>query len=334
MSTLLVADIGGTKIDFALIDSGSLEFKPIYQGQLQSARYQSCSEVIAACLAAYSGRVDFASLAVAGPVVEQQVAFTNLPWQTGAFALKDAFGFAGVVLVNDLAALAESVDLFGADDVRVVKPAAPGDAGFGHGGSLVAAPGTGLGAALIFRDSMGSWLQATEAGHLSFSPRNEVEEQLLTFLHKKHPHVSFEMVCSGSGLVNIFDFLVSSGFSVPEALIEKSRQGHDLASLLSQRALAEDVDCPLSTRTYALFFDTLAEFCGNLALTLMPGSAVYLGGGMLPRLNGLFDQERFVRRFTDRGKMQELVAAMPIYLITHAHAPLLGAWRLGRRIFL
>ncbi len=329
MSLFLVADIGGTKIDFALVDGDKPGYSPVQQGHLISADYQSCAEVIAACLEGFQDRVDFASLAVAGPVINQQVSFTNLPWQTGAEALVAEFGFAGVVLVNDLVALAESVELCGPNDVLplnlVTRPA--------HGKAVVVAPGTGLGAALTLRAGRQAWVQATEAGHLSFCPRTEVEEQLLAFLRQQHGHVSFEMVCSGSGLANIFSFLASGGLPVPEEVATCHSQGHDLAPLLARRALAADIDCPISRRTFALFGDILAEFCANLALALLPEAGVYLGGAMLPKLGTLFDQDRFVRRFVDRGRMTELVAAMPISLITQSQATLRGAWRLGRRTF-
>ncbi len=329
MSTLLVADIGGTKIDFALLDSGRPGFAPVHQGQLASARYHSCAEVIAACLAAFPGRVDFASLAVAGPVAAQQVSFTNLPWQTGALALKEEFGFAGLVLMNDLVALAEAVELLGDGDVQHIKTGKTA----AKAGILVVAPGTGLGAAHIRRNGGSAIVQATEAGHLSFTPRTETEMELLSFLMKGHGHVSFEMVCSGLGLANIFSFLRATGLPVPGELAAKIGQGHDLAPLLAGRALAADTVCPISSRTYELFGDILAEFCANLALALLPGAGIYLGGGMLPRLGSLFDQGRFVRRFKDRGRMQDVVGAMPIFLISHPHPAMLGAYRVGQRKF-
>lgn len=329
MSILLVADIGGTKIDFALVDMDRPGFTPVHQGQLESARYHSCPEAIGACLDGFSGRVDFASLAVAGPILEQHVSFTNLPWQTGVSILQQEFGFTGVILENDLVALAEGVELLGEHDVLALKPGPR----VGRDGRLVVAPGTGLGAAFSCRDGHSSSVQATEAGHLSFSPRTDIEMQLLSFLRKEFGHVSFEMVCSGTGLGNIFAFLLSTGLAVPDDLANKIEKDIPLAPLLAERALADDIDCPLSTGTYQLFFDILAEFCGNLALASLPGAGIYLGGGMLPRLVSLLDRQRFIDRFKDRGKMQNLVDSIPICLITHPQSTLLGAYRLGHRAF-
>lgn len=328
MSILLVADIGGTKIDFAFFDERSA-FIPVAEGQLISAHYSSCAQAIAACLDNFPGKVDFASLAVAGPVSEQQVRFTNLPWQTGAAALEEEFGFAGVVLANDLVALAEGVPLLGRDDLVTIKPGKSS----GRSGVLVVAPGTGLGAAFINRDAPQARVQDTEAGHLSFAPRTEMEVQLLTFLRQQHGHVTFEMVCSGTGLANLVFFLPSRGLAMPAELAAKSRESTQLGPLLAQRALAPDMECPFSRQVFTLFFDILAEFCGNLALALLPGAGIYLGGGMLPRLDGLFDKEQFARRFEDRGRMKGLVTTLPVFLITHPRPAMLGGWRLGRRTF-
>jgi glucokinase len=329
MTLLLVADMGGTKTDFALVEGAAPGFAPVRQGRLANADFHSCAEVIAACLQGFAGEVAFASLAVAGPVVEQRVAFTNLPWRTGATELARELGLAGVLLANDLEALAHGVDLLTDSDLQVVKPAA----GHGHGRSLVAAPGTGLGAAVIQRQGGRSLVQATEAGHLSFSPCTAEEEQLLAFLHRHHDHVSFEMVCSGRGLTNLAAFLIDCGVAAPKELATRIRQDHDLAAVLAGRALDPGLACPLSTRTFGLFIDILAEFCGNLAVAFMPDAALYLGGGMLPRLGPLFDHQRFCRRLARRGKMAALVAGLPVSLITHPHAALLGALLAGRRKF-
>lgn len=329
MSTLLVADIGGTKIDFALIDSDRPGFVPLNQGQLESGSYQSCAEVIAACLEIFKVKVDFACLAVAGPVSGQEVFFTNLPWHTGEQALKDEFGFAGVVLVNDLVAMAAGVELLQTEDVSVLKSGRTTEGG----GRLVVAPGTGLGASFICGHGSQSWVQATEAGHLGFVPRTEIERQLFSFLLAEHGHVSFEMVCSGMGLENIFSFFESTGLPVPEELAEKRRLDLPLAPLLASRALEDDIDCPISSKTCALFFDVLAEFCGNMAVAFLPYAGIYFGGGLLPRIISLMNKERFVSRFEDRGLMQDLVSTIPIFLITHPTAPMLGAYKLGRRTF-
>ncbi|MEN8256398.1 MAG: glucokinase [Thermodesulfobacteriota bacterium] len=330
MSKLLVADIGGTKIDFAVIDTADPVFSPVVEGVFASKDYDSCVAAVSACLDYFDGQVDFLSLAVAGPVQDQQVSFTNLPWQTEATALKKNFSLKGVLLLNDLAALAEGVGLLDSDDLALVKQ--------GNilplGTRLAVAPGTGLGAAFGASGKTGFPVQATEAGHLSFAPRNEVESKLYSFLHDQYGHVSVEMVCSGTGLGNIFSFLQKSGMAVSDELETQLESSHHLGAILSARVVNKGIDCPISTRTYEIFFDLLAEFCGNLAVTLLPEGGIYLGGGMLLHVAPLMDSQRFVDRFVDRGQMSSLVESFSINIINHPRTALLGAYAAGRRIFL
>ncbi len=330
MSKLLVADIGGTKTDYAIVDVDDSAFAPVAQGTLENKEYTSCEDVVAACLDGFDGQIDFLSLAVAGPVTRQQVSFTNLPWKAASTALKERFGFRDVLLVNDLVAFAEGVNLLESRDVEVVKPGV----NKAKASKLVVAPGTGLGAAFCLGEDQGATIQATEAGHLSFTPRNEVEIQLHRFLHDKHGHVSFEMICSGTGLGNIFSFLKEKGVVISGELEAQLGNSLPLGPLLSSLALDEKVDCPISTKTFEIFFDTLAEFCGNLSVTVLPEGGIYLGGGMLQFLAPLLNTERFIDRFTSRGQMSSLVESFSINLISYPHTPLLGAYTAAQRTFL
>src|SRR6185295_13919622 len=77
--------------------------------------------------------------------------------------------------------------------------------------ALVAA-GTGLGEAALFWNGESYDVIASEGGHADFAPRNELEMDLLRhLLQTKKKRISYERVLSGPGLVNIYDFLKSSG---------------------------------------------------------------------------------------------------------------------------
>ncbi len=73
------------------------------------------------------------------------------------------------------------------------------------------APGTGLGKAmLIYLD--GRYLPVpSEGSHSDFAPNSEAEFKLWQYLHQHYGHVSIERVVSGSGLVNIYNWLKDSG---------------------------------------------------------------------------------------------------------------------------
>lgn len=88
----LVGDIGGTNARLALVDAeGKLRFPKTYA----SENYASLNEIIEEYLATTAGkrRPHRASLAVAGPVVDGEIQFTNLSWTVSRTELVAAFEF-------------------------------------------------------------------------------------------------------------------------------------------------------------------------------------------------------------------------------------------------
>ena len=61
--------------------------------------------------------------------------------------------------------------------------------------------GTGLGVAGLVAAKDGTWVPvAGEGGHVSFSPVDQEEAQILKVFTDSHDHVSFEKILSGPGL--------------------------------------------------------------------------------------------------------------------------------------
>ena len=52
---------------------------------------------------------------------------------------------------------------------------------------------------------------------------------------------------------------------------------------------------------------------------------VVLGGGILPKIKETFLKSRFVERFCDKGRMRDYMEAVPVRLILHDGAALIGA---------
>ena len=66
-----------------------------------------------------------ACFAVAGPITEQGIRLTNLPWLMNATALEREFSIPVVKLINDFEAVALSVEVLAADDLVVLQNGAP-----------------------------------------------------------------------------------------------------------------------------------------------------------------------------------------------------------------
>ena len=69
-----------------------------------------------------------------------------------------------------------------------------------------------------------------------------------------------------------------------------------------------------------------ASEAGNLVLKVMATGGIYLAGGIpmkiLPAL-----EEGFVQNYTAVGRFSDLVASVPVYVVTHPQPALFGAGR-------
>ncbi len=64
-----------------------------------------------------------------------------------------------------------------------------------------------------------------------------------------------------------------------------------------------------------------------MALKTMATGGVYLGGGIPPRILPLLESGVFWDAFVRKGRMTELMKKIPVYVILHSEAALLGAAR-------
>ena len=99
----------------------------------------------------------------------------------------------------------------------------------------------------------------------------------------------------------------------------------DPAALISRVAIEER--CELCSRALDLFVSLYAAEAGNLALKLLATGGVYLGGGIAPKILSRLRKPEFVRSFSDKGRMRELLETIPVSVILNDEAALLGAAR-------
>lgn len=164
MTRLLIADIGGTHVRFAVADRTGLHDAQT----LLVADFPGPLEAVDAYLKNHA-RPSRAVFAVAGPVRGDLFELTNFPWIFSVSGLSARLGF-DVTLINDFHAQALAIPVLAAD--RVVKLGG-GDAT--PGGSIgVMGPGTGLGVAMLIHDGHRYMAVPGEGGHVTLpvvSPR-------------------------------------------------------------------------------------------------------------------------------------------------------------------
>src|SRR5437868_501017 len=209
---LLAGDIGGTKTALAVFSPEAGPRVPHAQAEFPSARYPNLEAIVRTFVAQTTLPVDQACFAVAGPVIAERAKITNLPWVIDAATLRQELRLGAVALLNDLEAIAWAVPILQPDDLRTLNrgEASPG------GTIAVIAPGTGLGEAFLTWDGTGYRAHASEGGHTDFAPMDATQVGLLQYLLQRSDHVSYEHVCSGIGLPNIYAYLRDSG-AAPEA---------------------------------------------------------------------------------------------------------------------
>jgi glucokinase len=319
---LLAGDIGGTKTNLAVYSPETGWRKPYAEATYTSVDYPSLEALVQEFLAHHDFPIDRASFGVAGPVVAGDATITNLSWMMDENQLQETLHIPSVRLLNDLDAIAHSIPYLESQDLHTLNE---GQAVSG-GALAVIAPGTGLGEGFLTWDGSHYRAHTSEGGHADFAPTNTLQVELLRYLLTRFPHVSFERVCSGKGLPNIYDYLKDSGFAEePQWLAEQLATTLDRSPIIVNNALDKEKACKLCVATLNTSVSILAAEAGNLALKVLSTGGVYLGGGIPPRILPYLKDKQFMQAFTHKGRFTQLLAQMPVHVILNPKVALLGA---------
>jgi len=247
---ILAGDIGGTKCNLALYEIHGKSHRKIIKQRYESREFPTFDEMISKFLfdtraetkGAGANAIEAAGFGVAGPVIDQRVKATNLPWVVDASALSAQLGTRHVALLNDLEATAYSLAHMAPSEISILNQGVPSP----QTTQALLAAGTGLGEATLFWDGKQHVVASSEGGHVDFAPRTEQEIELLRYMKKNNEFVSVELILSGRGFRTIHTFLNASvqhpSFEDPEA---------DAAPEITQLALAGQ--CPVCVQTLDLW---------------------------------------------------------------------------------
>jgi glucokinase len=300
---ILAGDVGGTKTHLALFSDDGL-------GPVRLATYPTGERDVLAMIQAFlsenPAEVRHACVGVAGPVRDGRSRAVNLAWPVHADRIADLLGLPAIEVINDLEANAYGVAALEPDDFIVLNEGDPQ----AHGNAAVISAGTGLGEAGLYWDGARHRPFASEGGHADFAPRGEIELALYRYLSADTGHVSYERVCSGMGLVNIYRFL----------------GGPPAAAGEIATAALEGTDARAASALELMVSICGAE-AGNLALKVMATGGVYLGGGIAPKILPKLLDGTFMRSFTDKGRFGSMLERIPVRVILNDQAALLGAAR-------
>jgi glucokinase len=286
-----------------------------------SREHGSLEEIVRAFRALHADRVVAATLGIAGPVIRGRVSTTNLPWVVDAGEVARVLALHDVVLMNDLEALAWSLDLLTVEGLAKLAAGRPMEGG----NRAIIAAGTGLGEATLTRSQERTEVLASEGGHADFAARSETEIALLRWITVRHGRASYERVLSGPGLHDVYRFLREAGRGDDPAWLAEEIRRSDPAAAISRaalegrsRACAEALD---------LFVEVLGAEAGNLALRAMATGGVFLGGGIAPRILPWLERPPFLAAFRAKGRLRPLLEDVPVYVVLDERAGLIGAAR-------
>lgn len=323
---VLSGDVGGTKTRLQLTQFKSLQdFKVIGRENYFNHDFTSFTDIVLLFLKQNQlepANIESTCFAVAGPIIHGTVKFTNLPWFIDEQQLKQDLGFSKIKLINDFEAIGYGIDTLKNEDMHVLQK---GDFIANKTRAIIGA-GTGLGVGICVHNGSHFHVIPTEGGHVDFAPTDDIQISLLQHLRKKLHRVSVERLVSGQGIVNVYNFVRETPlFNEKENPTLKLAlfKGGDAPALISEYATQHHD--PMAMRALDLFIRVYGAAAGNLALTTLPYSGLYIVGGIAPKLLPELTDGRFLRAYSDKGRMSNLLSTLPIYIVLDTQIGLQGA---------
>ncbi len=304
----LIGDIGGTNARFAILVDSYAEPKqfPI----VQTAEFATIDDAIqTSILDRTSIQPRSAVLAVAGPVDGDEIDLTNCPWVVRPRGMIANLGLHDVVVLNDFEAQALAVVALGEEHMEKIGPGTAEPAA----GRVVLGPGTGLGVAGLIH-ACHRWIPVPgEGGHMDIGPRTARDREVFPHLEPIEGRISGEQLLCGRGLVNIY-----------RAVAKADGAAAPLTTPAEITAAALDKSDPVSEQALEMFVTCLGRTAGDLALVFMSRGGVYLTGGIAQKIVPALQTGAFRAAFEDKAPHKALMREMPVYVITHPLAALLG----------
>lgn len=304
----LIADIGATNARFAIAAPTGVEQEKI----LKCDDYPSLVEAAKAYLDEAKPEVmpEKASFAIAGPITGDTFTMTNNLWSFSINETREALGLKEFHLINDFEAIAMSIPHLKPEDMKqigtgTVIPKKP---------IGVIGPGTGLGAGVLVWDGQRYMPVRSEGGHQMMAARTQREFDIFDRILNKYTHVSAERVCSGKGLLNLYEAIreLDGRDDLPDRTAEE----------ISAAAL--DGSCAVCAEILDLMCGFLGRAAKNIALTLCAQGGIYIAGGIINKLGDYFENSRFREEYESAGRFREYLQDVPTFCVTHEFPAFVG----------
>ena len=316
---VLAGDIGGTKTVLAIAEIEPSGVRFVDEKRYDSHAFAGLDTIIDRFVAETPSAFERAGFGIAGPVIGGVCRATNLPWVVASSTISSRLR-KPVALINDFEAVALGVGKLDAANLVTIQAGTRVD----DAPIAIIGAGTGLGEAFLVSNGTRRIVVPSEGGHADFAPRDERQIGLLRRLIAKFGRVSYERVVSGMGLIEIYHYLRDERIAPESPAVRAAlARGEDLGAVVGKHAV--DGDDPLCTATIDLFVDVYGAEAGNAALKVVARGGVYLAGGIAPKILSKLTDGRLRAAFVDKGRFRPLLETIPLWVVTHANAGLVGA---------
>jgi glucokinase len=311
---ILAGDLGGTKSNLGLFDVQREKLVCVAHKRFASSEHSGLEEIITLFLSGTGGKITHASFGIAGPVVNNRVRGTNLPWVVDGASVAKHLGLGYVRLLNDLEASAYGIAVLEPQDIETIHSGVSTP----QATQVIIAAGTGLGEGVLFWDGKRYLPMATESGHADFSPNTAQHADLWKFIKQSEEFVSAESILSGRGFLRVHEFLNPSvrhpGFD---------DRSVDPAPEITRRGLSGE--CPVCVATLDLWVEIYGSEAGNLALRNVARGGIYIAGGIAVKVLPKLKNGAFAAAVKHKEKLADFLSQIPIHVILNEECPLIGA---------
>jgi glucokinase len=318
---ILAGDVGGTKVELALYGFEHGQLVHIREERFPAQEYAGLEEIVRQfLLESEAPEITAACFGVPGPVRGGRLRLTNLPWVLDSRELSTSLGIQHLFLINDLEANGYGIPELKPEQLLTLNEGDPAAVG---NRALVSA-GTGLGEGVLVWNGKTHMPMASEGGHCDFAARNEREVELLEYLMEKlGGRVSWERVISGQGITNIYRFLRDVKRMEEPAWLQERMATEDPNAVIGE--VGEQCRSQLCAKTLEMFVSAYGAESGNMVLKVLATGGMYLGGGIAPKIVKTMQSGAFMRAFTDKGRLTELLVQTPVHIILESRCALMGA---------
>ncbi len=311
---LLVSDVGGTNARFGLIDHAEAPLEII--ARLHTKDFAGLAEATQEATRTLVNKPRSLIACGAGPVDGLKLKLTNANWLIDGPREAQKLSLAAGLLLNDFEAQALSLPAIKRDWLHVIGP----DIAPGTGPRLILGPGTGLGIGALIETDGRHVPVSSEACHIDFGPVGADEEAFWPLLERVYGRVTTESVMNGAGLVRIH--------KARAAALNVTLTAED-GPAITEAALANPES--FEAQTIAAYWNIIARFAGDMAITFAATGGVTLAGGILPRIVSLLNATHFRAAFENKAPVAALAQRVGTALLVNPDAVLHGMAAIGMR---